>query len=229
MMFGWFYYDWTMLLLIPALILSIYAQAKVSSVFHKYAKVSSRSGIKAADMVRQMLDYNGLTEVRIEQVAGNLSDHYDSRHKVLRLSQSTYSSSSVAALGVAAHETGHALQDAEQYRPLRIRSALVPVANFGSSAAWILILIGLFFSIPILLPIGIVFFAAVVLFQLVTLPVEFNASSRALAALEGGGYLQADEVEQTSKVLRAAALTYIAAALTAILQLLRLIMIARRN
>lgn len=228
-LFGLFYGDWTLLLLLPALILSIYAQAKVSSTFNKYQKVNAKSALRAADMARQMLDYNGLGDVQIEQVRGNLSDHYDPKHKVLRLSQSTYNSSSVAALGVAAHEVGHAIQDLEEYAPLKMRNALVPVANFGSSAWIVLFLLGFMFNIQVLIPIGIMLFSLVVIFQLVTLPVEFNASNRAVAALEGGGYLDREEVAQTSKVLRAAALTYVAATLTAILQLVRLIALSRRD
>lgn len=228
---GFYYYDWTLILLVPAIILTIYAQAKVSSTYKKYNKVRARSGISAAEMARRMLDYNGLSNVQILQVKGNLTDHYDPRHKTLSLSEATYNSASVAALGVAAHEAGHAMQDAESYGPLKFRNALVPVAQFGSSAAWILILIGFFFSIFNLIGIGIICFSAVVLFQLVTLPVEFNASNRALAALEGGGFLENDEVDLTNKVLRAAALTYVAAALVSVLQLLRLLLIftGRRN
>ena len=224
-----FIYDWTMILLLPALLLSVYAQAKVSSTYRKYAKVRAGSGYAACDVARQMLDMNGLREVRIEQVRGSLTDHYDPRSRVLRLSESTYHSNSVAAIGVAAHECGHALQDAEGYAPLKIRGALVPVANFGSSASWILILLGIFFSAANLISIGVLAFAAVVVFQLVTFPVEFNASNRALAALEGGGFLTRDEVAQTNKVLRAAALTYVAAALTAVLQLLRLLLLFGRR
>ena len=224
MFYGWGF-DWTIVLLIPAIILTIYAQAKVSSTFKKYNKVKARSGISASEMARKMLDYNGLSNVRIEQVRGKLTDHYDPRSKVLRLSESTYSSISVAALGIAAHEAGHAMQDAESYTPLKIRGALAPVAKFGSSTAWILIIAGFLFSATNLIGIGIVCFSAVVLFQLVTLPVEFNASSRALAALEGGGFLEIDEVAQTNKVLRAAALTYVAATLVSVLQLLRLLLI----
>lgn len=220
-----FFYDSTMLLLVPALILSLYAQAKVSSTYSKYAKVRAKSGIAACDMARQMLDYNGLSDVRVEQVSGNLTDHYDPRTRVLRLSQATYHSSSVAALGVAAHEAGHAMQHADGYVPLKLRSALVPVASFGSYASWILILLGIFMSALGLVQIGIIFFSATVVFQLVTLPVEFNASSRALAALEGGGFLDQQETDLTAKVLKAAALTYVAAALTAMLQLLRLLLI----
>ena len=219
------FFDWTMILLIPALLLTIYAQAKVSSTYRKYSHVQARSGITACDMARRMLDAHGLTHVRVEAVRGNLTDHYDPRTKVLRLSESTYSSTSVAALGVAAHEAGHAMQDQESYAPLKIRNALVPIANIGSSASWILIILGIVFSALDLISIGIICFAAVVVFQLITLPVEFNASSRALGALEGGGFLTSDEVQQTSKVLSAAALTYVAAALTAILQLLRLLIL----
>ncbi len=220
-----YYMDSTWLLLLPALLLSLYAQAKVSSTYGKYGKVRAKSGIAACDMARRLLDYNGLSDVRIEQVAGNLTDHYDPRSQVLRLSQTTYHSCSVAALGVAAHEAGHAMQHAEGYMPLRIRGVLAPVAQFGSYASWILILIGVFMSAFNLITLGIIFFSAAVLFQLVTLPVEFNASSRALAALEGGGFLDQEETDQTAKVLKAAALTYVAAALTAMLQLLRLLLI----
>ena len=222
---GFYYYDWTLILLVPAIILTIYAQAKVSSTYKKYDKIKARSGISAAEMARRMLDYNGLANVQIQQVKGNLTDHYDPRNKTLSLSEATYNSASVAALGVAAHEAGHAMQDAESYAPLKFRNALVPVAKFGSSAAWILIIMGIVFSAFNLIGIGIICFSAVVLFQLVTLPVEFNASNRALAALEGGGFLETDEVSQTNKVLRAAALTYIAAALVSILQLVRLLLI----
>ena len=225
-----FYYDWTIVLLLPALLLSIYAQAKVSSTFRKYAKVESRSHLPANRMARQMLDMNGLSYIRIEQVKGNLTDHYDPRSKVLRLSQSTYNSPSVAALGVAAHECGHAIQDAEEYFPLKFRNTLAPVARFGSSASWILIIAGLLLSMFNLIFIGIIAFTVVVLFQVVTLPVEFNASNRALAALEGGGFLEVQEVSQANKVLRAAALTYVAAVVVSVLQLLRLLLIfGRRN
>lgn len=223
------FYDWTMILLLPAILISAIAQMRVSSTFHKYQKVRAQSGISAADAARDILNMNGLSHVRIELVRGHLSDHYDPRDQVLRLSESTYYSNSVAALGVAAHEAGHALQDAEVYAPLRVRNALVPVANFSSSASWILILLGIFLGLGTLVYIGIIVFTAVVVFQLVTLPVEFNASNRALAALEGGSFLSQPETAMAGKVLRAAALTYVAAALTAILQLLRLLLIARNR
>lgn len=223
------YFDPTWIILIPAIILALYAQAKINSTYNRYSKIPARTGLPASEMARRMLDMNGLRHVSVEQVAGNLTDHYDPSKKVLRLSQSIYNSSSVAALGVAAHECGHALQDAEGYAPLRIRSALVPVANLGSSASWILILLGIFFSATNLITIGILLFGAVVLFQLVTLPVEFNASRRALATLEGASFLTEQEVPMARKVLNAAALTYVAAALTAILQLLRLILLFGRR
>ncbi|MCR4963381.1 MAG: zinc metallopeptidase [Firmicutes bacterium] len=220
-----YYYDATWLLLLPALALSLYAQFKVTSTYKKYAEVQAASGIAANDMARQLLDYNGLEDVPVEMVAGSLTDHYDPRSRVLRLSQTTYSSRSVAALGVAAHEAGHAMQHGENYGPLKLRSLMAPVAQVGSSASWILILIGILLNAMNLVGLGILFFTAAVAFQLVTLPVEFNASSRALAALEGGGFLTREETDQTAQVLRAAALTYVAAALTGLLQLLRLIVI----
>lgn len=212
-------------LMIIALIISAIAQFKVSSTYSRYAKVRSRTNISGHDAARQILDYNGLTNVRIEQVRGSLTDHYDPRGKVLRLSESTYHSASVAALGVAAHEVGHAIQDQEGYAPLRIRSALVPVANIGSQMSWILVILGMAMGYLGLIDFGILLFCGVLLFQLVTLPVEFNASSRALAALEGGGVLEVDEVGQTKQVLNAAALTYVAAVLVSLLQLARLLLI----
>lgn len=223
------YFDWTYILLLPALILSAYAQTKVNSTYSKYAKVHARRNITAAQLARELLDMNGLNSVPIQLIKGSLTDNYDPRNKVLHLSESTYNSSSVAALGVAAHECGHAFQDQQSYAPLRVRNSLVPVANIGSNAAWILFILGLVMAMGGLVQIGILCFTAVVLFQLVTLPVEFNASRRALAALEGGGFLYEDELDQAKKVLSAAALTYVAAALTAILQLVRMLAIARRR
>ena len=225
----YYYFDWTYIILLPALILAAYAQAKVSSTYNKYAKVQAMTGLTAARMARQLLDMNGLTEIAIQPVRGKLTDNYDPRHKVLNLSEATYNSASVAALGVAAHECGHAFQDAESYAPLRIRNSLVPIASLGSSAAWIIFIVGLLMSAPMLLRVGIICFVAVVAFQLITLPVEFNASNRALASLEGGGFLTSEELGQTNKVLRAAALTYVAAALMAILQLLRMLALSGRR
>ena len=221
--------DPTWILLLPAILLSLYAQTKVNSTYRRYARVAARAGMPAFEMARRMLDMNGLQHISVQQVGGSLTDHYDPRKKELRLSQSIYNSSSVAALGIAAHECGHALQDAEGYAPLRIRGALVPVANIGSRLSWVLILIGIFLSFGQLVTLGIIFFSAAVLFQLVTLPVEFNASRRAMATLEGASFLTAEELPMAKKVLGAAALTYVAAALTSLLQLLRLILLFGRR
>ena len=220
-----YYYDPTYLLLIPGLILALYAQFKVSSTFARFKKEPSRSGLTGAQIARQILDTNGCGSVRIERVPGSLTDHYDPENGVLRLSEEVYGSRSIAALGVAAHEAGHAIQDATDYGPMRIRATLVPVANIGSSAAIPLFMLGLIFSWEPLLKIGILCFALAVLFYLVTLPVEFNASGRAVALL-GDGYLTDEELRGVKKVLSAAALTYVAAALQALLQLLRLVVLA---
>lgn len=218
-------YDPTYLLLIPGLLLALYAQLKISSTYSRWKQVPSRAGLTGAQMARRILDGNGCGDVRIERVAGSLTDHYDPQGGVLRLSDEVYASRSIAALGVAAHEAGHAIQDAQGYAPMRIRAALVPVANIGSSAAIPLFMLGLIFSWQPLLKIGILCFALAVLFYLVTLPVEQNASGRAVAILEGG-FLPEDEVRGVRKVLSAAALTYVAAALQAVLQLLRLVILA---
>ncbi|MDD7175288.1 MAG: zinc metallopeptidase [Clostridiales bacterium] len=220
-----YYYDPTYLMLIPGLILALYAQLKVSSTYARYKKVHSGTGLTGAQIARQILDTNGCGSVRIERVPGSLTDHYDPENGVLRLSEEVYASRSIAALGVAAHEAGHAIQDATDYGPMRIRATLVPVANIGSSAAIPLFMLGLIFSWEPLLKIGILCFSLAVLFYLVTLPVEFNASGRAVALLSSG-YLPQDEVKGVKKVLSAAALTYVAAALQAILQLLRLVLLA---
>ena len=220
-----YYYDPTYLLLIPGLILALYAQLKVSSTYARYKKVHSGTGLTGAQIARQILDTNGCGSVRIERVPGSLTDHYDPENGVLRLSEEVYGSRSIAALGVAAHEAGHAIQDATDYGPMRIRATLVPVANIGSSAAIPLFMLGLIFSWQPLLKIGILCFSLAVLFYVVTLPVEFNASGRAVALL-ASGYLPDDEVQGVKKVLSAAALTYVAAALQAVLQLLRLVLLA---
>ncbi len=223
MFYGYNGFSW--LLLLAAIVLATVAQIKVSSTYSKYSKVYSRSQRPAADVARQILASNGLGNIPIQQVEGNLTDHYDPRSKTLRLSRSVYGSPSVAALGVAAHEAGHAIQDAEGYLPLKIRNSLVPVAQFGSHASWVLIILGFFMGALGLVQLGIILFSIVVVFQIVTLPVEFNASSRALAALEGGGYLDGGEIQQTKRVLSAAAFTYVAAVLVSLLQLLRLLLI----
>ena len=220
------YIDPTYILIIIGLVLSLAASARVKTTFSKYSRVRSISGLTGAQAAQRLLQEAGINDVRIERIQGNLSDHYDPRSKVLCLSDSVYSQSSLAAIGVAAHECGHAIQHQNSYFPLALRSSLVPVANFGSSAAIPLILLGMFLgSSQILIDIGILFFSAAVLFQLVTLPVEFNASKRAVARLGETGILQEEELRQSKKVLDAAALTYVAAAAASLLQLLRLILI----
>ena len=220
---------WTFLLLVPALLLTVYAQIRVSSTFNKYAKVRSGRGLTGAEGARMLLDSSGLQSVTIELVAGRLSDHYDPRSRTLRLSGDVAESASLASLGVAAHEVGHAVQHAEGYGPMKLRSLLVPVANVGSNLGYILFLAGLiFFQSQLLVNIGILFFSAAVFFTVVTLPVELDASRRALASLSEKGILVANEIDGARAVLRAAALTYLAAALMAILNLVRMILISRR-
>ena len=228
-MFYPYYIDPTYLILIPAILISAWAQFKVSSTFNKYSTVRSINGYTGAQVARILLNDAGLQEVEIQQVPGRLSDHYDPRAKVLRLSSDVYGSTSVASIGVAAHEVGHAIQDKESYSALVFRNAIVPVVNFSSSLSWILFFIGILLSYSTLVTIGIILFSVVVLFQLVTLPVEFNASSRALKLLEAIGILYDKEVYGARKVLSAAALTYVAATLMAVLQLVRLIAISNRN
>lgn len=220
-----FFFDWTFLLLIPALGLAFYAQAKIKGTYQKYSRVNSRRGLTGVQAARYLLDQSGLAHVQVTKVRGTLTDHYDPRKKVLNLSEGVYGSRSVAALGVAAHEAGHAIQHGLGYSPLVLRNSIVPVANFGTSLAFPLFLLGFFFRIPTFMDIGIVFFSLVVLFHVVTLPVELNASQRALALLSSEGYLEQDEVASAKKVLTAAALTYIAAATMAAVQLLRLIVL----
>ena len=230
--FGWgMYWMWdpTYLLIVIGVVLSMVASAMVHSSFSKYSQVRSASGLTGAETARRILAYAGITDVSISHVSGNLTDHYNPKTKDVGLSDSVYGSNSVAAIAVAAHECGHVIQHANSYAPLSIRSALVPVANFGSGASWFIILAGIFFSMPPLVTIGIVLFSAAVLFQVVTLPVEINASRRALAILEECGILGSTEGRGAKRVLRAAALTYVASAAAAILQLLRLIILFGRN
>ena len=224
----YYYYDPTYSLVLIGLLLCLAASARVRSTYAKYGRVRSRSGLTGREAAEENLRSAGLYDVRIEHVSGNLTDHFDPRNRVLRLSDATYQSASVAAVGVAAHECGHAIQHSRGYAPLKIRSAIVPVANFGSAIAWPLILLGLLFnsrSSYLLIQIGILAFSFAVLFQLVTLPVEFNASRRAVQILGESGMLLPDELSMTKKVLRAAALTYVAGAASAILQLLRIILL----
>lgn len=220
----WFY-DSTYILVILAAIISLIASAKVKSTYAKYSKVLSARGITAEQAAQQILYGAGLSQVPINQVAGNLTDHYDPRSQTLALSQTVFGSSSVAAIGVAAHECGHAIQDAENYAPIRIRNAIVPVVNFGSTLSWPLLLLGLVLSFDPLVLAGIWLFSLVVVFQLVTLPVEFNASRRAMRILEERGILGNEELKGARKVLSAAAMTYVAAAVGSLLQLARLLMI----
>lgn len=220
-----FFYDSTYLLLLPAIALAVYAQFRVQSTFRRYSEVRSSTGYTGAQVAGELLRRQGITDVKVEPVGGRLADHYDPRTKVLRLSPEVYESDSLAALGVAAHETGHALQHRDRYAPLALRSAIVPVASFGTTAAFILFIVGMIASAPRLMDLGILFFLGYVLFALVTLPVEFNASSRAVALLQGQGFVSPQEAGGVRAVLSAAALTYVAAAAMAVLQLLRLIML----
>ena len=209
-----------LLFMVPAFILSLVAQGLVKSSFSKYSKVGNRRGITGAEAARRILDSSGLSNVRIEPAQGRgLSDHYDPRTKVLRLSPDVYGKASLASVGVAAHEAGHALQDSKGYTPLKLRSALVPAAQLGSTLAWPLLFLGMFLGVMGMVKLGVIFFSGAVLFQVVTLPVEFNASARAMRALEGVGILSGDELSGARRVLSAAALTYVAAAVTAVLQL----------
>ncbi len=222
------FWDPTYFLVIIGAVICLIASARVKTTFNKYQRVRSMSGLTGAEAAERILRSAGIYDVVIRHIQGNLNDHYDPRNKTLSLSDSVYGSASVAAIGVAAHECGHAIQHQKAYAPLAIRSALVPVANFGSMLAWPLILIGLLFSRgsgSILITIGIICFSAAVLFQLVTLPVEYNASRRAVRVLDSLGILGQEEISQTRKVLSAAALTYVASAAAAILQLLRLVLL----
>lgn len=228
--FSYFY------ILIPAMLLAFYAQSKVGSTFQKYSRTSNRRGYTGADAAKQLLNLSGIYDVRVERIAGNLTDHYDPRTKVLRLSDSVYGSTSISAIGVAAHETGHAVQHETGYSFLSLRSLLVPFTNISSRAAMPMILIGILVGGSrstgfgyTLIQLGILFFAAAVVFALVTLPVEFNASKRAIAMLSNDGILQADEIGGAKKVLDAAALTYVASATVAIANLLRLVLMFGRR
>ena len=232
MYYPMFYFDPTYMLVIVGDIICLLASAKMRSTFQKYARVRSHSGMTGREAAEEVLRRAGIYDVRVERVAGNLTDHYDPRTKVLRLSDATYGSNSIAAVGVAAHECGHAIQHAQGYVPLKIRGSLVPVANLGSTLAWPLILLGLLFtgeSSVMFLNLGVLAFSPAVLFQIVTLPVEFNASNRAIRILGSSGIMYPEEVKDTKKVLSAAALTYVAGAAAAILQLLRIVLLTGRR
>ena len=225
-----YYYDPTYILVLIGAVLSLWASAKVKSTYNKYSRVYSYSGLTGAQAAAQILRQAGIYDVRIEHVSGNLTDHYDPKARVLRLSDSVYGSNSVAAIGVAAHECGHAIQDQEDYVPLRFRSAFVPVANLGTQVAFPILLLGVFLgSSHFLIQVGLLCFFFGVLFQLITLPVEFNASGRAVRILRETGMMSDDELSKTKKVLSAAAMTYVAAAAASILSMLRLILLFGGN
>ena len=219
------------ILVLPAILLSLWAQARVSSTFKKYQKQVSQRRMTGYDAARRILDSNGLSHIKIEHIQGNLTDHYDPRANIIRLSDGVYNSQSIAAMGVAAHEAGHAVQHSVGYVPIKLRNTVLPVANIGSHLSIPLAFLGFFLGIESLVSFGIILFGAVVLFQIVTLPVEFNASSRAVDTLFSSGLIAEDEKKGVKKVLGAAALTYVAAALTSLMNLLRLILLfgGRRN
>lgn len=222
-------YYGSMIILIPAIIFTMYAQSKVNSNFRRYSNIRNARNMTGAEAARRMLDANGLTNVQIEQIRGSLTDHYDPRKRVLRLSQSVYGVNSIAAVSVACHEAGHAVQHAESYKPLKIRNSIVPLVNFASSLTWPLVIIGILllangsYMGDLLFNIGVITMLAVILFHTVTLPVEFNASSRALRQMDDLGIITEEENKGASKVLRAAAMTYVAALATAIANLLRIL------
>ena len=222
-------WDSTYYLIILAFLLSALASWGVQATFSKYKDVLSNRGMTGMDAARRILDANGLYGVRIEHISGNLNDHYDPRDNVIRLSDATYSSASVAAIGVAAHEAGHAIQHAKGYVPIKVRNAIIPIANIGSTLSMPLFFIGLLLGLPQLALAGVILFSAILVFQVATLPVEFNASHRALAILDSSGILDSDEVAGAGKVLRAAAMTYVAAVAATALQLLRLLTILNRR
>ncbi len=228
------YFDLTYLVLLPALFFSLWASLKVNTTFKKYNSLHSRSGYTAAMACRAVLDSNGLYSVRIEHIGGNLTDHYDPRDNVIRLSDSVYNSTSAAAIGVACHEAGHAVQHAENYLPIKIRQAIIPLTNFGSSFGIIIFIVGLLLAsvstqYVFIAYIGIALFSMTAVFQLVTLPTEFNASRRAVEAIRNAGFLSSDELYAAQKVLKAAALTYVAALASSLSQVLRLLLIVGRN
>lgn len=229
-MYGYYGYDWTMILVAAGAVLCMLASMHVNTTYTRYSRMAAACGLTGADVARLILERNGVTDVQVQHVSGNLTDHYDPSKQVVNLSDAVYDSRSVAALGVAAHECGHVMQHEEGYTPLQFRTALVPIANFGSNAGIWIVLLSLILGLSsTLTTIGIVLFSMGVLFQLVTLPVEFNASHRALVMLEQYGVLGTDENRKARAVLKAAALTYVAAAASSILQLLRLVLLSNRR
>ena len=232
MLFGLFRFDWTILIVLPALFFSIWAQLKVNSTYKKYAVFPTKRGMTGAGAARRILDENGLSHVKIEHIRGNLNDHFDPRANVIRLSDAVHDSTSAAAIGVAAHEAGHAVQYAQKYAPMKLRALIIPATRFGSILAMPLFFIGLILVSDYLMLAGIVLYATVALFQLVTLPVEFNASGRAMKVLRTSGMLTSEEQGAAKEVLTAAAMTYVAALVSSLLTLLRLLVLAggrRRN
>ncbi len=238
MFFGLFWGDWTILVLIPAMIFAIWAQINVKSTFEKYSKLKTTRGMTGAEAARRILDANGLGHIKVEHIGGHLNDHYDPKAGVIRLSDATYASTTAAAIGVAAHEAGHACQHAVGYAPIKIRAAIIPITRIGSMLSMPIFILGMLFGSTgyiggmtgdLLMVTGIVLFSFSTLFQLVTLPTEFNASSRALKVLSDGHYLVGDELNAAAKVLRAAALTYVAALASSLASLLRLILIFNRR
>lgn len=223
-----FYWDYTYVILLPAILFSMYAQGKIKSTFNRYLKKRTITGITGADAARTILNRNGIN-IPIEIISGNLTDHYDPSKKVLRLSNDVYNGNSVASIGVAAHECGHAIQHEMGYAPLQIRNFLVPVVNIGSNLSWLFIILGFVLGLSGLINLGILLFSAAVIFQLITLPVEYDASSRALKQIESNGILYGEEINGAKKVLSAAALTYVAATLAAVSQLIRLLVLTRNR
>jgi len=220
-----FFYDPTIIILIPVLIIAMYAQYKVKSTFNKYSKISTNVNMSAADIVRKLLEENGINDVNVQRIKGNLTDHYDPSKKVLNLSENIYNSNSVAAIGVAAHEAGHAIQDDTGYKPLKLRANLVPAASIGSSWGLPMAIIGFFLQTQFLIALGFIMFFGAFVFHLVTLPVEFNASTRALTMLKNNNILNTSELKGARKVLRAAAFTYVSATLVALANLVRIVLL----
>ncbi|WP_238858631.1 zinc metallopeptidase [Clostridium sp. YIM B02569] len=223
------FFDPTMILLVPAIIISFWAQSKINSAYSEYSQVRTINGYTGQQVARMMLDEAGLFDVRIELINSKLGDHYDPASKILRLSPEVYSGASISSAGIAAHEVGHALQHKERYAPLVIRNSIVPVVNIGSNVSWMLFFVGILLGFKGLTTLGIILFSGVVIFQLITLPVEFDASTRALNILKSRGILYGDETKSAQKVLDAAAMTYVAATLMAVSQLIRLIAISNRR
>ena len=228
MLFGW-YFDWTFIILIPGIIFSLWAQIRVNTTFSHYSKVRNFRGVTGAQAAQMILSANGIHDVRIERIRGNLNDHYSPKEKVIRLSDAVFDSDSIGAVGVAAHEAGHAVQYAKNYAPIGIRMAIIPVVNIGSYLAMPIFIIGLIFAFEPLMMAGIALFSLAIVFQLITLPVEFDASNRALEAIDSQGILYGDEAKGARKVLSAAAMTYVAALFASLLSLLRLVVIANNR